>query len=538
MNITDLIVEQLKQGRSVELTGIGTLSTVMQSPRHDQAKGIYYPAHLTPTFTDTTSGDEGIVEVLAERECVGIEVARQMWHNYMDALSDKLHRSGSHTFGELGTLHMDASGAHFEVAEGLMLSVGDEKPIENVKTYAHDDDDDPFARFYAEGAAASESTPAPAAAEPEPEPKSESQDIFPESFYTKPEPQPEPEPEPEPEPIATEPEPIAAEEAATEADAAKPEATMEEDLKKLEEMPAAPAQEDEGHKSRWWLWLLLLLLLVVIGAGTYYLLSQRASKPETVAAAVEPATHLDGVPVENSLTYNTDLITYSQRDIDQNRDQVCRYMADYIDNYLAYRHYSGARVPMIDRVRHYVGERLGSLLADRFAVQRLMPHNDYIYNHNEPWLKQTFAARQRVTVQRELLDMSILDSMLDQLIAELGLEPDAGTPRTAEQVQQVKAEERKAIVDRQAKEEPAPVKVNVEQDSKQGFDIIAGFYLDRNSAARLTARLHELGSDAYIIEKNNMYYVSMGSAKNRTAAEALFKHIKSWYDGDVAIKQW
>ena len=145
MNITDLIVEQLKQGRSVELTGIGTLSTVMQSPRHDQAKGIYYPAHLTPTFTDTTSGDEGIVEVLAERECVGIEVARQMWHNYMDALGDKLHRSGSHTFGELGTLHMDASGAHFEVAEELMLSVGDEKPIENVKTYAHDDDDDPFA---------------------------------------------------------------------------------------------------------------------------------------------------------------------------------------------------------------------------------------------------------------------------------------------------------------------------------------------------------------------------------------------------------
>ena len=54
----------------------------------------------------------------------------------------------------------------------------------------------------------------------------------------------------------------------------------------------------------------------------------------------------------------------------------------------------------------------------------------------------------------------------------------------------------------------------------------------------MTARLHELGSDAYIIEKNNMYYVSMGSAKNRTAAEALFKHIKSWYDGDIAIKQW
>ena len=141
-------------------------------------------------------------------------------------------------------------------------------------------------------------------------------------------------------------------------------------------------------------------------------------------------------------------------------------------------------------------------------------------------------------MQKELLDMRVLDSILDRVVTELGLEPDAGAPRTAEQVQQVKTEERKAIENRKPKEEPAPVKVNVEQDSRQGFDIIAGFYLDRASAARLTARLHELGSDAYIIEKNNMYYVSMGSAKNRTAAEALFKHIKGWYDGDVAIKQW
>ena len=194
---------------------------------------------------------------------------------------------------------------------------------------------------------------------------------------------------------------------------------------------------------------------------------------------------------------------------------------------------------MMDRVRQYAEERLSTLMADRFAIQRFIPFNDYVYNHNEGWMRQTFAGRQRVTVQSELLDMNILDGILDPLVAELGIEPDAGAPRTAEEVKQVKAEERKTIERRkEVKEEPAPVRVNMEQNSKQGFDIIAGFYLDRGTAARLTARLHELGSDAYIIEKNGMYYVSMGSAKDRTAAEALFKHIKSWYDGDIAIKQW
>ena len=131
--------------------------------------------------------------------------------------------------------------------------------------------------------------------------------------------------------------------------------------------------------------------------------------------------------------------------------------------------------------------------------------------------------------------MKVLDELLDKMVAELGLEADANAPRAAEAQPVVAKPADKPAV---AQAEEAPVRVNMEQNSKLGFDIIAGFYLDRATAARLTARLHELGSDAYIIEKNNMYYVSMGSAKNRTAAEALFKHIKSWYDGDIAIKQW
>lgn len=543
MNITDLIVEQLKQGNSVELAGIGTLGSELQSPRHDKARGVYYPAHRTLVFNGATSGNDSMVNLLAERECVGTEVARQMWKNYIDALSDKLKHTGSHAFGELGTLHAGNDGYRFEAAEGLVLSVGDEKPLEDVKIYAHDNEEDPFAQFDDEPVA-----PAP---EPEPEPVPEPE---PEPI---PEPEPEPEPisEPEPEPVPVpepEPEPVTA--PAPEPEPVKQEASWNEDLKKLEEMPTKESpkkvkkekkekaeknekKENKG-KNRWWLLLLLLLLLLLIGGGVYYLLTHRTAK-EAVPVEATPTERLTDVPVTNDLTYNYDLLEYDRRDIAYNRDLVCRHMTDYIDSYLAYRHYTGARVPMMDRVRQYAEERLGTLMADRFAIQRFIPFNDYIYNHNEPWMRQTFASRQRVTVQSELLNMNILDGILNPLVAELGIEPDAGAPRTAEQVQQVKAEERKTIERRkEAKEEPAPVRVNMEQNSKQGFDIIAGFYLDRATAARLTARLHELGSDAYIIEKNNMYYVSMGSAKDRTSAEALFKHIKSWYDGDIAIKQW
>lgn len=531
MNITDLIVEQLKQGKSVELPGIGTLASELQNPHHDTATGTFYPAHRIPTFSTATTGDDSFVGLLAERECVGQDVARQMWRNYTDALGDKLSRSGSHTFGELGTLHHDGDNFRFEPAEGLMLSVGEEKPIENVKIYAHDNDDDPFARFYAEGVANKDN---PKEAEPEPEPVVELP-VIPKKAKAEPKPEPEPEPEPMPEP---EPEPVPEPEPEPVVAGKQPESD-DDTLKKLEEMPKKP-KDDDDKKRRfpWWI-LLVLLLLLLLAAGAYYYTHMRGNTEPAVAAVVEtPNTHLADVPAANDLTYNTDLLEYSQRDIDRNRDQVCHYMADYIENYLSYRHFTGARVPMIDHVRQYAGDRLGVLMADRFAIQRLIPHNDYIYNYQEPWLRQTFAARQRLTVQKELLDMRVLDSILDRVVADLGLEPDAGAPRTAEQVQQVKTEERKVIENRKAKEEPAPVNVNMEQDSRQGFDIIAGFYLDRASAARLTARLHELGSDAYIIEKNNMYYVSMGSAKNRTAAEALFKHIKGWYDGDVAIKQW
>ena len=267
-------------------------------------------------------------------------------------------------------------------------------------------------------------------------------------------------------------------------------------------------------------------------------------KPAPVETpASQSGKHLD-VPAVNSLTFNTDMIEYGPRDVNGNTDRVCRNLSEYISNYLADRGYAGARAPMMDRVRQYASDRMGELLGDQFAVQRLIPYNDYIYKFNEPCLKAKRANNARIKVQTELMNYSVLDDILYAMVDELGIQQGGAAQKTAAEVQQVKDNEKKAVedkkkvADKKKASDETPVFVYVSKDSKQGFDLIAGFYLNRSTAANLTARLHEQGCDAYIIEKNDLYYVSMGSASTRTAAEALFKHVKSWYDGDVVIKEW
>ncbi len=547
MNITDLIVELLQQGKQVELPGMGTFGSEMQPPYHDPATGTYYPARRTLTFSNATSGDESIVQSLAQRECVGENVARQMWKNYVDALTDKLQRTGSHAFGDLGMLNYSAGGGYtFAATPGVVLTTGDEKPLEHVRTYSHEGEADPFAQFEDGGAAEAARLEAERAEAARVEAERQAAEAARREAERA-------------EAARVEAERQAAEAARQEAERAEA-ARQEAERKSEEEMMAAltaldpveavkgvlaepdnapgrqTGEKEEKKKRRfpWWILLVLLLLLLLGGAAYYYFkIYKPAHEQAPIAATVN---HVGGVPAATDLSYNTDLLQYDRRDIEQNSGRLCRYMEDYIYSFLAYRHYAGAHGQMMERVRQYADERLATLMGDRFAIQRFIPFNDYIYNHNEPYLRRKFAAAQRVTVQSELLDMRTLDGILDRMVSELGLEPDAGASRTAAPVAAAPAKQ--APKPAQATAEEAPVRVNMEQESRQGFDIIAGFYIDRATAARLTARLHELGSDAYIIEKNNMYYVSMGSAKNRTAAEALFKHIKGWYDGDIAIKQW
>lgn len=348
-------------------------------------------------------------------------------------------------------------------------------------------------------------------------------------------------------------EPVAAESVAAlaqeVANSEKEAAARRKQEKELKKAAARLAKEEKKRNkkggSKWLLWLLLFLLLVVFAGAAYYLFFRghgggSAKAPE--AAAAPSGKHLD-VPAVGALTYNPDMIPYTDREIGRNRDMVCVNMAEYINNFLAERDYRSARVPMMDCVRQYADERMQQLLGPRFAVQRFIPYEDYIYDNAEPWLKRTYADVVRHMVQSELMNRSALDDLLDGVIEELGLQSVDDQPRTAAEVQQVKATEQQQqqpAAPRKPKvqtDKDAPVYVYVEKESKQGFDIVAGFYLNKSTAAKMTARLHELGCDAYIIEKNDMFYVSMGSAPTRTKAEALYNHIKSWYDGDIVIKE-
>ena len=683
MNITDLIVELLENGQKVEMPGIGTLDTVVRSAHHDPNTRTYYPASRVIDYSAETTGDNGIVKTIAERECVSEDVAKQMWLNYIDALTDKVKRTGHHNFGKLGTLTCDDKRTFgFKMAEGVVLDAGNkgEMPIEEVKIYNHDNEEDPFARF-------DEAEAAPTTAEPAAEPAAEEMAAPESAAETQPEAQEEhwdeslrqledlekeqPVVDPKAEARAekerlkaekkaeeerlkrekkaaeeqryeeellakqrkdaekreaeekrkaaeelrkaekraeeerikaekkaaalaamaaresakaeaaarSEAEKEAAKQAAIQAareakerkEAEKEAARMEKQRRKEEaanakaeakerkraekeaakqakknkeladKLTAQPANEgeDNGEKKRRSLWpivLILLCLLLLIGGGYYLLSGKKNAAPTTTA---KNTTHIN-VGAVNAFTYNPDMINYSGREIEQQSDLVCRFMSDYIGQYLADRNFSGARAPMMDRIRQYANERLGQMLGDRFAVQRLIPYNDYIYNYNEPFMKGSYARSCRGKVQSELMNYRSLDDMLYRLADELGLQPDGNGRKTAAEVQQVKADEKKAIERRrqQAQNGEAPTYVYVEKGSKLGYDLIAGFYLNKTTAAKMTARLHEMGCDAYIIEFSDMYYVSMGSANSQTAAEALYKHVKSWYDGDVVIKKW
>ena len=570
MNITDLIVELLKEGQRVELPGMGTFDSEVQSPRHDPQTQIYYPATRNILFKKECTGDNGIVHEIAARECVNEEIAEQMWHNYMDALTDKISRSGAHRFGDLGMLSKEGENFRFKMAEGLVIEAGNssEKPLEGVKTYEHNDNEDPFAQFEETTVAAVQPDPV-AMPEPEPEPEP-----MPEP---EPEPVPEPMPEPEPEPVPEpEPEPVPVvmpdhkqeteentelqdtlkkldnlpksksvlkAEAKAEKDRAKAAAKEEkrarkEELKKeketlkLEKQEKEKQEKEEKKGHRWLLWLLLLLLLLLLAGGgyNYYTHYMQSDSNNTVGATVG-FNHLD-VPAENDLTYNCDDLVYNTGEMAQNSNIVCDAMDEYINEFLAARNFRNAKAPMMARVRDYADGRMKELMGKRFAVQNLIPYNDYIHENCKPWMKYDYAWKVRNTVQGELMDLSLLENMLNGL----NLQPNENQ-FTAEDVQKVKQKEREAVKKSTTTDVVVP-SIQFLKESKQGFDVIAGFYVDKNTAIKMATRLKSQYCDAYIIEKNDGYYVSMGSAPIRTKAEALYNHLKGWYDGDIAIKEW
>lgn len=581
MNITELIVEFVQQGNVVEFPGMGTLTGSNVSAHHDTATGTYYPARRTVVMNNALSGSKAIIRHIAEKECVTNDIAEQMWNNYIAALEDKLRRTASgHEFPGLGTMRMKGSSVVFDALPDLDLDANKrhEQPLEHVATYTPKAVADPFAAF---------DKPATPAPEPEPEPV--------------PEPEPEPvptTPKQEPEPVVVPPimetpapaptsnadhlsevkrmldeipsspkdakEKRLAEKAAAKAEkearraaeeaekaaARKAEMALRDQERaakeqakaaKEQEKMAAKAkkqeqkvQKEDKKRGHGWLWILLLLLLLLLAGGAYYYFTQiRTPKGESCAREVE-------LSYKDQFTDDRNLLVFDEKDINRSTILVHNFMADYVHQFLLARHYGNAFAPVMNQVDQYADSRLHELMVEGYCVKRFFPYEDFWMERNYAEYKEAGAHYYRCKVQGELMNLDLLDGMLDDIIVSLGLHADgyglngygAGAGGNGG----------RGNANANKKNDQPYVEVVPEaptfKNSKQGFDIIAGFFTSKKSANKCANQLKALGSDAYIISKSGGYYVSMGSAPTYTAAQAMEKHIKSWYKSDVSIKNF
>ena len=583
MNITELIVEFVQQGNVVEFPGMGTLTGSNVSAHHDTATGTYYPARRTVVMNNSLSGSKAIVRHIAEKECVTNDIAEQMWNNYIAALDEKLHRSATgHEFPGLGTMRMKGSSVTFDALPDLDLDANKrrEQPLEHVATYTPKAVEDPFAAFDKPAAPAPEPEPAPT---PTPEPA----------------PAPSTTPEPTPAPAVMPPiesthaatsnadhlsevkrmldeipsspkdakERRMAEKAAAKAEkearkaaeeaekaaarraemalkdkerAAKEQAKAAKEQAKAakeQEKRAAKAQKKENSgekkKGRGWLWLLLLLLLL-IGCGAYYYFTHmHTPKGESCARKVE-------LSYKDQFTEDRNLLKFEEKDIERSTILVHNFMADYVHQFLMARHYGNAFAPVMNQVDQYANSRLHELMMEGYCVKRFFPYEDFWLNRNYVEYKEAGAYYYRCKVQGELMNLDMLDGLLDDIIVSLGLHADGyGLNGYGAGGQGGNG---RGNANANKKNDQPYVEVVPEaptfKNSKQGFDIIAGFFTSKKSANKCANQLKALGSDAYIISKSGGYYVSMGSAPTYTAAQAMEKHIKSWYKSDVSIKNF
>ena len=609
MNITDLIVEFVKEGNVVEFPGMGTLTSTNVDAHHDASNGTYYPARRSVTMTGELSGSKAIIRRIADKECVTNDIAEQMWNNYVAALKDKLQRVPSgHEFPGIGTMRLAGRSVLFDALEGLDLDADKrhEQPLENVATYTPKAVADPFAAFdkpapkpepepepapipEPEPVHIPEPEPIPA---PQPEPKPEPIVEIPAAPAPKPEPAPAPveQPAPEPAPIP-EPAPVKkptssdehfnevkklldaipespkdpkeirrAEKAAAKAekearkaaaqrerDAAKDSAlaAMEEEKRlkaqekeaRRQEKAAAKAKkkeekakDDEDKKGHPLLWILLILLLLG-GGATYYFTQVRNSGPRNGDCSQDVT-----LSYKDQFTGDRALLQFQENDIRYSVGEVHKFMADYIHTFLAARHYNNAFAPMMHEVDVYASNRLRELMVEGFCPKRLFPYDDFWMDHMYGEYKEAGAHYYRCQVQGELMDLNMLEGLLDEIVSTYGLHAD-GYGMAALGGANGRGNANANAKNDKPFEEVVP-EAPTFKNSKQGFDIIAGFFTSKKSANKCANQLKALGSDAYIISKAGGFYVSMGSAPTYTAAQAMEKHIKSWYKSDVTIKNF
>ncbi len=648
MNITELLSEYLKQGKTVDIPGIGSFCAQQVSAYYDADASTFFPTQQRISFSPRMLGGSSFANYIAEKDCVSVAIGERTWANYVEAMKAQLDTDGQLVLHGLGTITRGNLGLEFVAEEGLNDENPYMKAVKGVKQYASQSNANPFARFdsipqpepepvVVPIAPIAESAPVVeepvSAVEPEAPVVEESAlaeepsipvidpttEMAEETALTAPETEPSHASEPSAAaPVATEPvaqpiEPVVeatAEPEVIESPVEEPVAhdadqTTLEGLKELERMQSESVennnrnqgtQDDESEKKprkkKTWLWILLAILLLLLGAGGFLwktgkldtllgnnpsasnqdidiekmISGSEGSEAETPKANVddaeagevygdEPAsdTESNAVSIDNEsdattptaeepaptetaqpaasekqtlpantnlFTYSTDGLNYEQNELDAYTSEVMARMDSYITNYATLRRYSKAvdmlKAKSAEYTRSIMEERLGH--PNEIAFHQLLPYNDYVRNYNMPAIKGRKATRTKVLIQSELME-SKLEELLNQVISENGIEQDAApavAPRPAQPVSTA----------------------SYSSHSKKGYDIIAGFFVTKAYADRMATNLKKKGCDAYIIEVNQGYYVSMGSAESRTKAESLYAHIKEWYKGDISIKKF
>lgn len=312
----------------------------------------------------------------------------------------------------------------------------------------------------------------------------------------------------------------------------------------------------EKKKGGFWkvlLWILAILIILLACAAVIdrYLFnsqgrdritqffdgSQRHQITETEAAEFPelPADYDREAARDNitDFTMTLDGLEFSDNDIDSQCDELVNNMKPYLLNYLKTLKQSDNEEVFVDQVSNYAGQRMRELLKDDdFQFQSLLNYKDYVRESMMPTLKEKMLRRNMYAIQTELLDHETLERILSEVVPADELTPDPA------QLAEEEAAERKAAATKKKADKPAPITSKVVTESKQGFDLIAGFSVNKGNADRLCSQLKAKGCDAYIINRNGLYYVSMGSGASRTEIEAKYTHVKEWYKGDVTIKKW
>ena len=227
----------------------------------------------------------------------------------------------------------------------------------------------------------------------------------------------------------------------------------------------------------------------------------------------------------NVFTFDYTLVPVENKDviIPEASNTIIDVITPKIEKFLKRQYYTTAKDLMVERLNEYIVKRLKETLDDNFFhPARLVNYDNYITGYCTDKLQRQRVSRAKTAIISEIQINGLFDEYLNELI-------DAGL---------VKRDKIEFVPKQKQKEQGSVPITEMRLRSKQGFDIIAGFFKNRDNAAREADRFRKRGADAYVINKGNLYYVSLGSAPSQTAAEALLRQLRTWNKENMVIKKW